>query len=297
MANEHILETGKKIDWLDQLLIDQITIPGDKVVKKHTLLCMGENGILSSIYIRTLSGKRLEFNYEHAVLFAKQKDLIYEEPGQKIIELSENPIMAEFEYSKLRDVTSTDAYNYHFDPFFRALKYSKKPDDTTVQCCTEMLKYINEKLMKASTIQGIYDSGVERHDIHEAYLAKHPEEPSYSKPSVAMSIKGAGIDAPGCVCMFLNKKEEALEWISRTRKHYFWIFRPDDISKTSLEELRARYKQRDEFADQYVGGIRQAIETNTVEAYFQQNYERNKAFIEEHSPFRLPEKWDALVKQ
>ena len=42
--------------------------------------------------------------------------------------------------------------------------------------------------------------------------------------------------------------------------------------------------------------LEEAILEDRVEAYFEKNYAENKAFIESHFPFRLPEKWNALVK-
>lgn len=145
-------------------------------------------------------------------------------------------------------------------------------------------------------------------------------------------------DTPGCVCMFLDKKDQALEWIGEIREfyhattederktiqeleesiqadrkdpnqikyfkmpgdekliihpYYTW---PKKLLRLSLEEAYRNFGSNDKVAERIVHGLEREIQTNTVEEYFQHNYEVNKAFIEEHYPFRLPDKWNAVVR-
>ena len=67
-----LLNNDRPRDWLDELLLERITVPGQRYMDDHRLVIMGDSGLLISVYVRILTGKRMEFNYNHAVLFAHQ---------------------------------------------------------------------------------------------------------------------------------------------------------------------------------------------------------------------------------
>lgn len=352
-----VLNGEKKMDWLDELLLERITVPGQRYMEDHRLVIMGDSGLFISVYVRNLSGKRMEFNYNHAVLFAQQESFEEELPdvGSGRLGSSLHPMLcldscnANALYSKERVVSGTDLAD-RYDPFFDTLKYRRKPDEDVIRRCTEVLDYIDGKLKKASTINGIYELGIEEKNLHVAWLKTKVRrdtcygygindeiEKMINTPDAWM-IEGAGEDAPGCVCVFLDKKDQALKWIAYTRNHfhigteetlkrireleealqadrkdpsqikyfkmpgkeeqiihpyYTW---PKKLLRSCLDEAYRTLGSDDEIADRIVQGLERAIQTNTVEEYFQHNYEVNKAFIEKHYPFRLPDKWNAVVK-
>lgn len=291
-----LLNSDKKRDWLDDLLLERITIPGQRYMENHRLVIMGDSGLFVSVYVRTLYGKRMEFNYDHSVLFARQDSMeeVYFDVGKTfhpIIDFSS--CNANSQYSKERVVSGADVNDKYDHSFFDTLKYCKRPDDSTIQRCAEVLDYINGELQKASSINGIYESGMEGKRLQIAWIKSRARRTASYGLSVdhyrkdmenvvdmpaTMMITGAGLDAPGCVCVFLDKKEQAIEWIARTREQY------------------ARFKEDEIEILKSVCSLERAIQTNTVDAYFQSNYEINKAFIEKHYPFRLPDKWNAVVR-
>lgn len=290
-----VLNSEKKMDWLDELLLERVTVPGQRYMEDHRLAIMGDNGLFMSVYVRTLSGKRMEFNYDHAVLFAlqesREEDLL--DVGMKHLNshpsLCLNSCNANILYEKERVVSGTDLAD-RYDPFFDTLKYRRKPEEDIIRRCTEVLDYIDGKLQKASTINGVYESGIEDEKKHIAWQKiserRYSSGYRYAVIDIENTIKtpdtimiyGAGMDASGCVCVFLDKTEQAIKWIAKER------------------ELNAGYALGEQMALRITQGLERAIQTNTVEEYFQHNYEVNKAFIEKHYPFRLPDKWNAVVR-
>lgn len=348
-----LLNSDRPRDWLDELLLERITVPGQRYMDDHRLVIMGDSGLFISVYVRILTGKRMEFNYNHAVLFAHQdnKLTVYNEKGNEYAEVCMDSNNANASYSKERCVSGADAVDKYSDSFFDTLKYRKKPDSDIIQRCCEVLDYIDGKLRKASTIEGVYESGIENKKLRIAWMESEARRnvgyggetasQAYDdalKLSPVRMIRGAGDDAPGCVCMFLDKKDQALEWIGEIREsyhaitedvhkqireleeaiqadrkdpsqikylnlpglekpivhpHYTW---PKERLRSLLEDAYNNLGLHDKVAERIVQGLERAIQTNTVEEYFQHNYEVNKAFIEEHYPFRLPDKWNAVVR-
>lgn len=349
-----LLNSDRPRDWLDELLLERITVPGQRYMDDHRLVVMGDSGLLISVYVRILTGKRMEFNYNHAVLFAHQDNrlAVYNEKGNEYAEVCMDSNNANASYSKERCVSGADAVGKYSDfSFFDTLKYRRKPDYDIIQRCCEVLDYIDGKLRKASTIEGVYESGIEDKKLHIAWMeSKARRNSKYGgetasqayddalKLSPVRLIRGAGDDAPGCVCMFLDKKDQALEWIAEIRElyqvdteadqkkireleeaiqadrkdpnqikylnmpghgkpivhpYYTW---PKELLRSLLEDAYNDLGSNDKIAEGIVQGLERAIQTNTVEEYFQHNYEVNKAFIEEYYPFRLPDKWNAVVK-
>lgn len=348
-----LLNSDRPRDWLDELLLERITIPGQRYMDDHRLVIMGDSGLLVSVYVRILTGKRMEFNYNHAVLFAHQdnRSVVYDEKGNEYAEVCVDSNNANTSYSKERCVSGADAVDKYSNSFFDTLKYRRKPDSDIIQRCCEVLDYIDGKLQKASTIEGVYESGIEDKKLHIAWMESEARRSSrYGGETASQAyddavklspirlIRGAGDDAPGCVCVFLDKKDQALEWIREIREfyhattedvhkrireledaiqadrkdpsqikyfkmpgdeklivhpYYTW---PKKLLRLSLEEAYRNIGSHEEIAERIVRVLERAIQTNTVEEYFQHNYETNKAFIEEHYPFRLPNKWNAVVK-
>ena len=379
MSEPRLLKPNEKPDWLDLLIQEKITVPGQRHSEHHTFACMGENGFFAEVSARILSLQRIEFSYSVSLLFVRQDNLDYETNGERQVSVNRTPTNANDEYAVHRyladdpDFAAPDQYC----PGLDAMRYQRRPDAETLRLCGDVLDFINEKLCRIATVQGIYDEAAATHQMYVDYEEKKYESARaagdfVSKADIARKIRTlvaedirGGIDAPGCVCMYPGRKEEALEWIDAFRscssdrlhvpnietdpKASEYIARaerfhtngnmegafPEDADMEGEffgeenmegeffgeEDMEGEFPEEASDMDCYfayfdysplsdrpmdpdtyqrlnalVRPLEEAILEDRVEAYFEKNYAENKAFIESHFPFRLPEKWNALVK-
>ena len=286
MEGIRILKGGKPSDWLDRMLLERITVPGQYFLEHHMLTCMCDSGFLVNVFVRVLTGKFLEFNYDIVPLFAKQDNLDYQAPGFKREVHVGNcaPYVANYEYDKIHTLAGDPEFinTKPTGAYFYYLRYQRKPDPDIVRKSSALLDYINGELIRADTVRGLYEKAVrdeQRHFEWLKYQLVHFNNDgvfNYRKRRrTPYSFIKNGRDVAGCVMMYLGKKEEALEVLAEERR------------------AGARYP---EVIQRNVIPLERAIETNTVEAYFGENYAENKAFIEAHYPFQLPEKWNDWLK-
>ncbi len=369
MSEPRLLKPNEKSDWLDLLIQEKITVPGQRHSEYHSFACMCENGFFAEVSARILSLQRIEFSYSVSPLFARQDNLDYEANGEQQVSVNRTPTNANDEYAVHRylagdpDFAAPDQYC----PGLDAMRYQRRPDAQTLRLCGDVLDFINEKIRRIANVQGIYDEAAATHQMYVDYEKKKYEASRaagdfVSKADIARKMRmlvaediRGGIDAPGCVCMYLGRKEEALEWIdafrncSSDRLHvpnietdpraseyiaraerfhtsgnmedgFFGeadmegdFFGEADMEGGFPEEasdmdcyfayfayspLSDRPMDADTFQrlNALVRPLEEAILENRVEAYFEKNYAENKAFIESHFPFHLPEEWNASVQ-
>ena len=224
MSEPRLLKPNEKPDWLDLLIQEKITVPGQRHSEHHTFACVGENGFFAEVSARILDLKRIEFNYSISPLFVRQDNLDCEANGERQVSVNRTPTNANDEYAVHRyladdpDFAAPDQYC----PGLDAMRYQRRPDAETLRLCGAVLDFINEKLCRIATVQGIYDEAAATHQMYVDYEEKKYESARaagdfVSKADIARKIRTlvaedirGGIDAPGCVCMYLGRKEEAL---------------------------------------------------------------------------------------
>ena len=99
MSEPRLLKPNEKPDWLDLLIQEKITVPGQRYSEHHSFACMCENGFFAEVSARILDLKRIEFNYSISPLFAKQDNLDYEANGERQVSVNRTPTNANDEYA------------------------------------------------------------------------------------------------------------------------------------------------------------------------------------------------------